>query len=336
MIVFRRNSSFFSSPNIRNCYWAGFIAADGYIRKDGKTLEISIHEKDRCLLEAFKTDLQYEGLLKHRKNLNQCRLIVKDRQIVNDLQSNFSIFNKKSLVLKPPRLGQINSLAFIKGYIDGDGSIYYNKQGNLKIKVVGTLKMLKWIRKTLKEVNKERIGKCKISKTSSIYEWALHGKNAVYFLNVFNKLDTYALARKWEKKEKERIFDVKNSTGGWIIGRFLKTVLTTDAFEVSYKRFKKGEKSDGHYHTKSTEYNMVVEGVVVVQHGKKRYYLGPGAGFIYYPNEQSQVEFTEDSALVVIRVPSVNDKEYPSDSDGGNSRLLSPGDYGSNSELHPK
>lgn len=133
-------------------------------------------------------------------------------------------------------------------------------------------------------------------------------------------------------------FNTEDSNGGWFIGNFPKTVLTTDAFEVSYKRFKKGEKSDGHYHTKSTEYNLVVEGAVAVMNGKRRMILGPGIGFIYYPNEQSEVEFLENSALIVIRVPSVNDKEYASGKkdDGSNPRLLSLRDYGSNPELHQK
>lgn len=105
-----------------------------------------------------------------------------------------------------------------------------------------------------------------------------------------------------------RYFDPKDSVGGWFIGNFPKTVLTTDQFEVSYKTFKKGEKSDGHIHTKSTEYNLVVSGLVLINNSDV---VGEGFGFIYEKNEPSVVEFLQDSALVVIRVPSVNDKEYP-------------------------
>lgn len=128
-------------------------------------------------------------------------------------------------------------------------------------------------------------------------------------------------------------FNVEDSNNGWFIGNFPKTVLTTPNFEVSYKRFKKGEKSDGHHHTQSTEYNLVVEGLVMVNN-QKRVCLEPGCIFIYYPYEPSVVEFLEDSALVVIRVPSVNDKEYklekPKCSDSGK---LSPGNNGCNQKL---
>lgn len=128
-------------------------------------------------------------------------------------------------------------------------------------------------------------------------------------------------------------FSSKGFQGGWFIGNFPKTVLTTPDFEVSYKEFKAGEQSDGHYHTKSIEYNLVVKGRVLVDDD---IIVEPGRGFIYEKFECSNVKFLDDSALVVIRTPSVNDKEYPSEADGSNPRLLSLRDYGSNSELHPK
>src|SRR3990167_7821339 len=37
---FKCNEDFFGVPNILNSYWAGFIAADGNIRKDTNTLRI--------------------------------------------------------------------------------------------------------------------------------------------------------------------------------------------------------------------------------------------------------------------------------------------------------
>lgn len=132
----------------------------------------------------------------------------------------------------------------------------------------------------------------------------------------------------------QRYFFPEGHKGGWFIGNFPEAVLTTPNFEVSYKEFKAGEKSDGHHHTKSTEYNLVVKGMVAIG-GFRRTIIGPGTGFIYYPYDKSDVEFVEDSALVVIRVPSVNDKEYDVEKkdDGSDSGKLPTGKLACCSEL---
>jgi hypothetical protein len=80
---------YFDNINMKNSYWAGFIAADGSIRKDNKTLEISLNFKDKDILDNFKYDIKYGGEIKYRKNLNQYRILVKNRKIVDDLNRNF-------------------------------------------------------------------------------------------------------------------------------------------------------------------------------------------------------------------------------------------------------
>ncbi|NYO85812.1 hypothetical protein G4A66_28110, partial [Escherichia coli] len=59
--TYKRNDSYFSTPNLENCYWAGFIAADGNIRQNNQTFAIALAKKDRQHLEQFKKNIQYTG-----------------------------------------------------------------------------------------------------------------------------------------------------------------------------------------------------------------------------------------------------------------------------------
>lgn len=45
----------------RKAYLLGFLSADGYILKDGKTIGIALKSEDKYMLEKFKEILQYEG-----------------------------------------------------------------------------------------------------------------------------------------------------------------------------------------------------------------------------------------------------------------------------------
>jgi len=153
---FNINDSFFKYLSPLNCYWAGFIAADGCIINNKLILALST--KDLNHLEKFKNDTCSNhniGIyIKKNNNLTRmseyCKLTIYSTNIVNDLNLNFNIFNRKTLTLKPPPI--INSELidyYIKGYIDGDGCIskYILKKDNkenLTINITGTEFLLKW------------------------------------------------------------------------------------------------------------------------------------------------------------------------------------------------
>jgi hypothetical protein len=101
------------------------------------------------------------------------------------------------------------------------------------------------------------------------------------------------------------VFDSAKHTGGWFIGNFPHAILQTTKFEVAFKKFTKGECSDWHHHTSSVEINVVANGLVRVS-GRV---IREGEAWIYLPLEASDVEFLEDTNLLVIRVPSINDKQ---------------------------
>ena len=59
------------------------------------------------------------------------------------------------------------------------------------------------------------------------------------------------------------IFDnLKNFIKGWFIGNFKPTLFKTTNFEIAIKRYKKGDYEKPHYHKISTEYTIIITGIV--------------------------------------------------------------------------
>lgn len=187
------NHNYFKVTNIENSYWAGFIAADGCVTNNYIRIMLSI--KDLKILKQLKKDLQYTGPIYVSKKRKRCSLEFRSSSIIKDLKTKWNIVERKSLILKPPqtKLKKSNFLAYVKGYIDGDGSIYTEKNTKyLRISIIGTFELLNWI--------KEKINiKCSnIKKYKNIYKFRYSGKMAEKLYKKLYKIETFKLSRKWK------------------------------------------------------------------------------------------------------------------------------------------
>jgi len=90
---------------------------------------------------------------------------------------------------------------------------------------------------------------------------------------------------------------------GWFVGGFEPTAYHTMDFEVGYQTHAKGT-VDHHYHPVVKEINLVVSGRMRL-HGKE---LIEGDIFILEPYEITNPDFLEDTSIVCVKVPSMNDK----------------------------
>jgi len=97
---------------------------------------------------------------------------------------------------------------------------------------------------------------------------------------------------------------IEDYIGGWFVANFEPTAYKTDQFEVSYRLHPKGQDWDTHYHNIVTEINVVVRGKMILQ-GKE---LNTGDVFILEPYEIADPEFLEDTEIICVKTPSVNDK----------------------------
>lgn len=87
---------------------------------------------------------------------------------------------------------------------------------------------------------------------------------------------------------------------GWLIGNFDPSLFKEKSFEICLATHSADEMPQAHYHTASTEVNVVLDGQVKV--GKRL--LREGDIFIYERLEVSDVTFLSDVRLLVIRLPS--------------------------------
>lgn len=196
--VHERNSNFFCFPSPQNSYWAGFIAADGNITEDN-SLRIGLDCRDIGLLNRFKEEIEYSGNIKiYKKKIGRpyCRIEIFDNQIVSDLRENWNITQRKTKTLIPPNIDEEdNIMAFIIGYIDGDGNI--GKRENKQVQICGTIELLSWMKNVLiKFCNCEF--KNNIYKTRGIYTFSFVGKNSDKFFEWCKKYNGYKLERKWK------------------------------------------------------------------------------------------------------------------------------------------
>ncbi len=157
MAKYSHNQNFFNIPDSINSYWAGFIAADGCIREKLNQICIGLARKDKDHLIKFANDCGYTGTIKDRvikKNDNRYLkteyetshlAICGASQMIKDLKENYKITSNKSLTLKPPEISNRNSLCFIKGLIDGDGTIRLDEYKRLEFSIVGTKEILDWV-----------------------------------------------------------------------------------------------------------------------------------------------------------------------------------------------
>ena len=99
--------------------------------------------------------------------------------------------------------------------------------------------------------------------------------------------------------------NIENMSRGWFIGDFDPVAFKTKDFEVGYKLHKKGEIYGKHYHTKTTEINLVISGKMKMQDKE----FSKGDIFIVNPYEISNPIFFEDTEVICVRYPGIiNDK----------------------------
>ncbi len=102
-----------------------------------------------------------------------------------------------------------------------------------------------------------------------------------------------------------KTFKLSDMSRGWFIGNFEPTAFKTDSFEVNYRTHPAGESWDYHYHTETTEINLLVDGLMSFNDIE----LSPGDIFIVEPWQVSDPIFLKDTTVICVRVPSKNDKQ---------------------------
>lgn len=202
------DENYFSIPNINNTYWAGFWAADGCVSQDYCEI-LTLSNKDREHLEKLRNDIKLSKEIREfsREDKNAireyCSLTVYSKQWKQDLNKNYNITPKKTLTLQPPNLTDNHLIdAFIVGYIDGDGSIGLDKNNKIYLQIVGTKKVLEWMKNRFSEIvsfhNKNMTSGC-IVPTKNVFTFRISHDPALILLKYLKSINVYKMIRKWNK-----------------------------------------------------------------------------------------------------------------------------------------
>lgn len=127
------NDSFFSENSEKSLYWAGFLAADGWIRMHQgkyKFVGLELADKDIEHLRLFKDDIDFSGPVGVYKynGRGKCRVSICSNTVFDHLvKFGFVPSNKTHTYCMPNWLINHKYVHhFIRGYFDGDGTTYNN------------------------------------------------------------------------------------------------------------------------------------------------------------------------------------------------------------------
>ena len=130
--IYDLNINFFTEVSTEHqAYWLGFIAADGNVSKDLRSISIELHEKDEEILEQFRHDVSSNEPIVYTCN-NKKKIRVNSKLLCQKIGA-FGIVPNKTLtfsfnwdLLEAPLIRH-----FIRGYFDGDGSIWQQTRDNV-------------------------------------------------------------------------------------------------------------------------------------------------------------------------------------------------------------
>ena len=114
-------------------YFLGLIFTDGNVMDGGKgrssAIRIELSEEDEYILQQFQYEIQSDSTISHNKRANRengtVRICIRSETMAKDL-SKYGIVPNKTYITDrlPSNIPEEYIPAFIRGLIDGDGSIY--------------------------------------------------------------------------------------------------------------------------------------------------------------------------------------------------------------------
>ena len=194
---YKINHKFFEEWNPNSAYIIGFFAADGCVEPNLNRISCELSIKDYDHLFNIKNIMNSENPICLKKTRNSCSLYIHNKKMVNDI-INKGIIPNKTTRIKLPNVPDQYINDFIRGYIDGDGSIWYN--GNsIKLQILGNINFIQEICNkisSLYNINGHIYEHNKSTGTKNCYRLIYNGKKANFLLDNIYYPNCFALIRK--------------------------------------------------------------------------------------------------------------------------------------------
>ena len=193
-------------------YFLGLLYADGnnYIRKNHSyEVSIKLQIQDKLILEKFRDyicpNLKLKEIIDKRTNNKHVLLKINNKELSNQL-TNLGCIPNKSLSLTFPKIEEKLINHFVRGYFDGDGSLYNRKQTktgyvNYGWQITSTKMFCESLKIYLNKLDIHSSMKLACSKTNNITCTLSVGgnKQIIKLLNWIYKDSALHLDRKYEK-----------------------------------------------------------------------------------------------------------------------------------------
>ncbi len=103
-----------------------------------------------------------------------------------------------------------------------------------------------------------------------------------------------------------KVSKLSNMKGGWFVGDFVPTCLTTKECEVGCKYYKAGDFDETHVHKIATEITVIASGLVKMNNVEYK----SGDIVVLEPGDATDFQAMEDTITVVVKVPSIAGDKY--------------------------
>lgn len=128
------NETFFSSNTKAANYWAGFLAADGWIEGSRNRVGLALQSSDYTHLEKFKNAVNSTHEICPFMKGTAYRIRFNSETMVTDLNSIFNITPAKTHTYTMPYFEETYlMLEFLRGYIEGDGHLDKKASGRVSL-----------------------------------------------------------------------------------------------------------------------------------------------------------------------------------------------------------
>jgi hypothetical protein len=201
--TYKINEHYFDTIDSNDkAYFLGLLFADGYNNQKHGLISISLIKEDSKVLNKLseKIYLEPKELYHIQSNLGcskpQEKLVISNRNISNQLLKYGCFQNKSQTLSFPNNIKKELIPHFIRGYFDGDGCIYINKNNYPTITIIGTYNFCLNINSYIKD-----IGKIYKTPSDKMFILKLNGKDKIkYFYNIIYKdQECIKLDRKYNK-----------------------------------------------------------------------------------------------------------------------------------------
>lgn len=136
------NEDFFSSHTKASNYWAGFLAADGWIEGDRNRVGLALQAEDFSHLEKFKKAISSSHDICPFMNNTAYRIRFNSEIMVQDLKNIFNIVPAKTNIYEMPYFEETYlMLEFLRGYIEGDGHLNKKASGRVSLSLCSANKI---------------------------------------------------------------------------------------------------------------------------------------------------------------------------------------------------